>query len=50
MAEMTRPFVSSIEKFAVTNAIPLMTFTKGQRKDNMAQQALAGFFVFACAV
>jgi DNA-binding PadR family transcriptional regulator len=43
MAEMTRPFVSSIEKFALTNAIPLMTFTKGQRKDNMAQQSLAGF-------
>lgn len=43
MADMTRPFVSSIEKFALTNAIPLITFDRGQRKDELAQQALADF-------
>lgn len=43
MADMTRPFVSSIEKFALTNAIPLIPFGKGQRKDDLAQQALTDF-------
>ncbi len=40
---MTRPFVNAIEKFAETNAVPLITFGRGQRKDHLAQKALSEF-------
>jgi DNA-binding PadR family transcriptional regulator len=43
MADMTRPFVKAVEKFALTNAIPLVSFDRGQRKDDLAQQALTDF-------
>jgi DNA-binding PadR family transcriptional regulator len=43
MADMTRPFVKAIEKFALTNAIPLVSFDRRQRKDDLAQQAIADF-------
>jgi|GEM_PF-2112394 len=34
MAELTRPIVAAIETFAKTNAIPLIGFERGQRKDD----------------
>ena len=43
MAEMTRPFVAAIETFAKTNAIPLIGFERGQRKDDLAKEYLADF-------
>jgi len=43
MAEMTRPFVAAIEKFAETNAIPLIGFDRDQRKDDLAKEYLADF-------
>jgi len=42
-AETTRPFVAAIENFAETNAIPRIGFERGQRKDDLAQEFLAGF-------
>jgi hypothetical protein len=35
---ITRRFVSSIEHFAQDNKIPLITFEKGQRKDDFAKE------------
>src|SRR6201987_4042307 len=35
---ITRQFVGSIEQFAKDNRIPLITFEKGQRKDDFAKQ------------
>src|SRR6516165_5843621 len=40
---ITRQFVSSIERFAKDNAIPLITFDKGQRKDDFAKQQRKDF-------
>ena len=36
-------FVAKIEKFAEEHQIPVMTFRKGQRKDDLAKEALAEF-------
>jgi hypothetical protein len=35
---ITREFIGSIERFAKDNRIPLITFEKGQRKDDFAKQ------------
>jgi hypothetical protein len=35
---ITRQFVGSIERFAKDNRIPLITFEKGQRKDDFAKR------------
>jgi hypothetical protein len=43
MAEMTRPFVAAMEAFADREKVPLITFEKGQRKDEVAQKHLAKF-------
>ncbi len=43
MAPMTAAFVRSIEKFAANNKIDLITFKRGQRKDEVAQDYLAKF-------
>lgn len=43
MAAMTRPFVAAIEAFAEQQHLPLVTFAKDQRKDEVAQQYLAHF-------
>jgi hypothetical protein len=43
MAEMTRRFVSSIESFAKAQEIPVITFQKGQRKDDIAAGYRAKF-------
>ena len=40
---ITRQFVSSIERFAKDNGIPLITFEKGQRKDDFAKQQRKDF-------
>src|SRR5215475_7706817 len=40
---ITRQFVSSIERFAKDNRIPLITFKKGQRKDDFAKQQRKDF-------
>jgi hypothetical protein len=43
MATMTRTFVSSIESFAKAQKIPVITFHKGQRKDDIAKSYRAKF-------
>jgi hypothetical protein len=41
VAPMSQQFVAAIERFVVTQGIDLVTFEKGQRKDDLAQQYLA---------
>lgn len=43
MAPITRAFVDSIEQFVTSNDIPLIRFTKKQRKDDVALEHLATF-------
>lgn len=43
MAPMSHSFVSRIERFAERQGIDLITFKKGQRKDDLAQEYLAQF-------
>jgi hypothetical protein len=43
MAEMTRPFIAAIEAFAEQHNVPLVTFARGQRKDEVARHHLAQF-------
>src|SRR6202521_5072523 len=38
VAPMSQRFVEAIDRFAATEEIDLVTFTKGQRKDDVAQQ------------
>ena len=40
---ITRQFVASIEKFVHDHALPLVSFDKGQRKDEVAARFRAGF-------
>ena len=40
---ITDAFVSKMETFAATRQIPVVTFRKGQRKDDLAKEALAAF-------
>ncbi len=40
---ITRHFVESIERYAQDNQVPMITFTKGQRKDEIANQRRAAF-------
>jgi hypothetical protein len=40
---ITRRFVESIERFTQDNQIPMITFAKGQRKDDIANQRRAAF-------
>jgi len=43
MAPMTQKFVTSIEQFAQREGVEIMTFRKGERKDDVAQAALKKF-------
>jgi hypothetical protein len=43
VAPMSQQFVEAIERFAATQGIDLVTFDKGQRKDDLAQQYLTAF-------
>lgn len=43
VAPMTQRFVEAIERLAQTNRLDLVTFHKGQRKDDVAQEYLARF-------
>jgi len=43
MANMTRTFVANIESFAKARKIPVITFQKGQRKDDIAKRYHAQF-------
>jgi hypothetical protein len=43
IAPMSERFVTAIERFVETEQIDLVTFEKGQRKDDIAQQYLAAF-------
>ena len=43
IAPMSKRFVTAIERFVETEQIDLVTFEKGQRKDDVAQQYLAAF-------
>jgi hypothetical protein len=38
MSPMTNNFVAAVERFTAENDIPLITFAKGQRKDDIAKQ------------
>lgn len=40
---ITRRFVESIEGYVRDNKIPMITFEKGQRKDDIAKQRRAAF-------
>jgi hypothetical protein len=43
IAPMSQRFVDGLERFAETEGVDLVTFEKGQRKDDVAQQYLAAF-------
>src|SRR5713101_4141978 len=43
IAPMSKRFVDAMERFAETESVDLVTFEKGQRKDDVAQQYLAAF-------
>jgi hypothetical protein len=43
VAPMSEQFVAAIDRFVKTEEIDLVTFAKGQRKDDLAQQYLADF-------
>jgi hypothetical protein len=43
MAPISLGFVAAIERFVREQDVPLMTFTKGQRKDDVAKEHLARF-------
>lgn len=43
MAPMTEAFVRSIDRFAEAEGIPVVSFKKGQRKDDVAKEYLAKF-------
>jgi hypothetical protein len=43
MAPISRAFVAAIERFVVEQDVPLITFEKRQRKDDVAQEHLARF-------
>jgi len=43
VAPMSERFVAAIERFVATQGIDLVTFEKGQRKDDVAQQYRASF-------
>jgi hypothetical protein len=37
MDPMSKAFIAAVERFVRENEIPLLTFAKGQRKDDMRQ-------------
>jgi hypothetical protein len=43
MAPISRTFVEAIERFVAEQDVPLITFQKGQRKDDVAKEHLARF-------
>ena len=43
VAPMSQRFVNALERFAEAEGVDSVTFEKGQRKDDVAQQHLAGF-------
>jgi hypothetical protein len=43
LAPISDAFIKDIEEFVHANGIPLLTFAKGQRKDEVAAEHLAGF-------
>jgi hypothetical protein len=43
VAPMSERFVTAIERFVETESLELVTFKKGQRKDDVAQEYLAAF-------
>src|SRR5258708_14879627 len=43
VAPMSERFVQAIERFVATEGLDLVTFAKGQRKDDVAQQYRASF-------
>jgi hypothetical protein len=43
MNPISKAFIDAVDKFAQAKEIPLLTFAKGQRKDDVAQEYLAKF-------
>src|SRR5712691_2696029 len=43
MDPITKAFVASVHRFAQAQGVPVVEFAKGQRKDDVAREYLAGF-------
>ena len=43
MDQITKPFIAAIESFAKRSSVPLLSFAKGERKDDIAKEYLARF-------
>src|SRR5262249_35485943 len=43
MDPMSKAFIADVERFVRENQVPLLTFAKGQRKDDVAQEYRAKF-------
>src|SRR5438552_17476995 len=43
MNPMTRGFVAALERFVAQNAVPLVSFRKGERKDDVMAERLRHF-------
>ena len=43
MKEITERFLRSINRFALDQGVPILSFAKGQRKEDLAAEYLAGF-------
>jgi hypothetical protein len=43
VAPLSERFVNAMERFVETEGVDLVTFKKGQRKDDVAQEYLASF-------
>lgn len=43
MDQITKPFIAAIEAFAKRSSVPLVSFAKGERKDDIAKEHLARF-------
>ena len=43
MAPMSRGFVAALDRFAVQNKVPVVSFQKGQRKDDVMKEHLLKF-------
>src|SRR3954462_3912200 len=43
MEPISKPFITAGDSFVEAERVPLITFTKGQRKDDVTQEYLANF-------
>ncbi len=50
MAPMTKAFVTAVHEFVIAHDLDLVLFAKGQRKDDLTQQVLAGHDSSECVL